>query len=177
MRRRGRKRQPRHSPYALGHPRRAQHRQRPPAPEPERQPVAGAQRHHRELQDPAHHAREGGLHLLLGDRHRGAGAAHRIHAEEDQERPLHRRAACAEERRGRLCHSHTAEGPSRPAGMRPQGVAAGHRRGHRRPRPEGVLPGQRRHPHRGIHQAGGLPQGRGDCLHGPQRQARHRQPG
>ena len=170
MHQRGHHRHHRHRPHPLGHPRRAQHRQRPSPPLAERQPLVGAQRHHRELQDPPRHVGERGFHLLLRHRHRGTGAADRIHAEEGQVRPFHRRAARPEERHRRLCHRHPPERTSRPADLRPQRVAAGHRCGYRRPRQQGILPRLRRHPHRGIHQTGHLPQGRGDCLHGPHRQ-------
>ena len=82
----------RHRAHPLGHARRAQRRQRAPAPRRHRPGRAGAQRDHRELRRAAHRARGRRPRAGLRDRHRGRRPPARARGA-GRRRPDHRDAA------------------------------------------------------------------------------------
>src|SRR5258707_842761 len=74
-------------PHPLGHARRAQHRERPPAHRLRRYAGAGPQRHHRERRRAAHPATEARSRAPVRDRHGGAGGHAHFMLKEIMEQP------------------------------------------------------------------------------------------
>lgn len=94
----------RHRPYALGHARRAQRRERPSPLFGERLDSAHSQRHHRKLRGTESHARGERLHLPQRNRHRGTRTVHRIPAHGEPVHAVRSGTGGTEPGHRSLCH-------------------------------------------------------------------------
>ncbi|CAA9415879.1 MAG: Glutamine--fructose-6-phosphate aminotransferase [isomerizing], partial [uncultured Nocardioides sp.] len=133
-----------HRPHPVGHPRRAQRRERPPAPGQHRPAGRRPQRHHRELRRPARRPRGRRARDALRDRHRGRRTPPRARGLR-RRGPHHGDAERLPPPPRRLHPRRAGRRGPRPRGRRPPQLPA--RRGHRRGR---ELPRLRR---RGVHRA------------------------
>ena len=123
----GRRKEPRRhdgrGAHALGHARRAQRRQLPPAPERGRAHRRRAQRHHRKLRRAQKLSRLHGRQLPLGDGHRGRRAAAGLLLQALRQHPR-RGIPRARPHRGRLRPRHPLRRPAGELHRRAQGRAA-----------------------------------------------------